>query len=206
MSVCIRIREILLAGLLVLVCGAVDAHDLKVFAAVDDGVLQGYAFFGGGGRARAARLIIRDEQGNELFRGGTDVDGAFRFRPAAPTALVVIVDVGDGHAAKTRIPAARFASNEVLSAMGAAQAQGSESRHSQNPAANPAELSVLIERSVERAVARQIAPLLEASATAEGRLRFKDVLSGVALIMGLAGMLLWVRSRPRGRTDAQGGQ
>jgi len=182
---------------LLFVWGVAGAHDLNVFATVDDGVLHGHAFFGGGVRARTAQLIIRDGAGNEMFRGGTDANGAFYFRPAIPIDLVVTVDTGDGHAAKTRIQAGRFAAGGTLSAIGTAKAGEGTERVARNGTASHAELPVMIERSVDRAVAHQITPLLEAYATAESRLRLNDILSGVALILGLAGMFLWGRSRPR---------
>ena len=185
------------AGLLLLMWSIAGAHDLDVFATVEDGVLHGYAFFGGGKRARAAQLIIHDGAGNEMFRGGTDVNGAFYFRPTVPTDLVVTVDVGDGHAAKTRIPAKRFEAGEVLAAVGGAKAEAGVQRVARNGASNDTQLSRMIERSVDRAVARQITPLLETYATAQSRLRLNDIVSGVALIIGLAGMSLWARSRPR---------
>lgn len=55
----------------------------------------------------------------------------------------------------------------------------------------------MIDQSVDRAVSRQIAPLLEAYAEADGRTRFSDIVSGIAVIIGLAGLFLWAKSRGR---------
>ena len=195
-----RVRARCVAGCLLLAaCSIAGAHDLAVFATVDDGLVRGYAFFGGGGRASRARLLIRDGAGNELFRGGTDVEGAFNFRPGVPTELIVTVDVGDGHAAKTRIPADRFAAADTIKAVPAVNVQAGRATPNA-AAANDVELSEAIERSVDRAVARQVTPLLEAYATADHRLRLSDMLGGVALIIGLAGMFLWGQSRRTPRT------
>jgi len=189
--------------LLLFVCFAAAAHDLSVFATVEDGVLHGYAFFGGGARARTAQLIIRDGAGNEMFRGGTDAHGAFYFRPTSPTDLIVTVDVGDGHAAKTRIPASRFAASRTMSGIVAGESTEGARTVAPDASAASTELPGMIDRSVDRAVARQITPLLEAYAIAGTRLRLNDILSAVALIIGLAGMFLWARSRPRRGSGAR---
>jgi nickel transport protein len=54
-----------------------------------------------------------------------------------------------------------------------------------------ADLAVL----VEQAVARQIRPLREELAGAQGQASLRDVLGGVGYILGLAGLLAWWRSR-----------
>ena len=54
-----------------------------------------------------------------------------------------------------------------------------------------------IELAVDRAVERQIRPLLEAYDAAEGRLRFNDIVGGIGMIVGLAGIALWAASRRR---------
>jgi nickel transport protein len=50
---------------------------------------------------------------------------------------------------------------------------------------------------VEAAVQRQVAPLLERIEMMDDRLRFTDVMSGIFLIIGLAGIGLWARGRRR---------
>lgn len=55
----------------------------------------------------------------------------------------------------------------------------------------------MVEAAVDRAVARQIRPLLEAYDAAEGRARFNDVMGGIGMIIGLAGMALWASARRR---------
>ena len=52
-------------------------------------------------------------------------------------------------------------------------------------------------RMVEDAVQRQVGPLLERIEVMDARMRFTDVMSGVFLIIGLAGIGLWARSRKR---------
>jgi len=182
-----------------------EAHRLKLFATVEDGVVEGYGFFIGGGRPGEAELIIRDGAGTELFRGPAAADGSFRFTPAVPADLALTMNAGDGHVADTRIAASRFPQAGGLAPAGAVQAaEGATSSVPADPAmpatGDDTGLAQLVDRSVDRAVSRQIEPLLEAYAQADGRARFNDVVSGIAMIIGLAGAALWASSRRRGKT------
>ncbi|WP_235816301.1 cobalamin biosynthesis protein CbiL [Phaeovulum vinaykumarii] len=48
---------------------------------------------------------------------------------------------------------------------------------------------------IERAVAAQVAPVLERLEQMDARMRLTDLVAGLSLIFGIAGMLLWARSR-----------
>ena len=208
-----RLRLLAIVAVFISFATAADAHRLKLFATVEDGTVHGYGFFIGGGRPSEAQLVIRNGQGIELFRGPAGADGSFKFKPATPTDLVLTIDAGDGHVAETRIVASRFPDYGALGAVGAAKAADEMTEEppaagSPQPVLDSAqstrELAVMIDRSVDRAVSRQLAPLLEAYAEADGRARFSDVVSGIAVIIGLAGLMLWARSRSRTRTAPPG--
>lgn len=193
---------VMLAGLTV----TAEAHRLKLFATVEDGVVHGYGFFIGGGRPSEAQLVIRDAQGVELFRGPAAADGSFTFKPAVASDLALTIDAGDGHAAETHISAARFPQSGTLDPVGAASAAAPspttpklapEGASPTNLNPSEKELALLVDRSIDRAVSRQLAPLLEAYAEADGRARFSDIVSGIAVIFGMAGLFLWGRSRRR---------
>lgn len=200
------IRAVALVATLACLTVAAEAHRLKLFATVEDGVVHGYGFFIGGGRPGEAQLRIRNAAGVDLFRGPTGPDGSFTFKPAVASDLILTIDAGDGHVAETRIAADRFPEGGSFDAVGAAKAAGEApamlpdagARGSSSTAARPPEdLAALIDRSVDLAVSRQLEPLLEAYAQADGRARFTDVVSGIAMIIGLAGLFLWARSRRR---------
>ena len=182
------------------------AHRLRLYAHVEDSAVVGFAFFVGGGRARDAEISFRDASGRNLHVGRTDHEGAFAFTPPQPQDVVIIVNSGDGHAAETSLPLERFtarATPEAAHEAGpVAQAEaGAPSQTGAVSTLRPADLA-LIERKVEAAVARQIAPLLEAYALAEGRVRFNDLMGGIGMIVGLAGAALWASRRRRDRAQS----
>lgn len=191
------------------------AHRLKVFATVEEGAVSGYGFFIGGGRPEGSTVIIRDGADNEVYRGTTDSEGRFSWRPAKPSALTVVIDARDGHVAEARIAEDRFAGVPAVTAAvpvdsaDTAREAGvtSDAAPSTESAACVATVdAAVLARLVDSAVARQLRPLLESFEAAEGRIRFNDVAGGIGMIFGLAGMALWATSRRRdkGRPASEG--
>jgi len=178
-------------ALLVLAAAPADAHRLRIFATVEGGTIEGYAFFVGGGRPDGA--VVRFERAGEVVHATTtDAEGAFAWRPVEPGPITVVVDPGGGHVAEVTLGAERF---------GAAPA-GDAAPASAEEAASAHALDPEVEAAIEAAVARQIRPLLEAQAEARSRIRFNDVMGGIGMIVGLAGVALWARTRARPRDDA----
>ncbi len=166
------------------------AHRLKLFATVEDGAITGYAFFIGGGRPEGAELIVHDGQGKEIYRGTTDAQGGFTWTPPKPDDYRLTLDARDGHMAEATIGAERLGGTAAPAAPASAPAPAT--------LAAPADTAA-IERAVDKAVERQIRPLLEAYAEAEGRIRFNDVMGGIGMIVGLAGIGLWASARRKSR-------
>jgi nickel transport protein len=168
--------------------GPAEAHRLKVFATVEGTQAKGYAFFIGGGRAEQTPWVAKDATGSQIARGTTDDEGRFAFAVVPPPAsdITVTVDTREGHIAFATLPAARFAGGVPSASKAATETPA---------AAAPPEAS--IDARVEAAVQRQVEPLMEQIDRMESRLRFTDMVSGVFLILGLAGMALWAKGRRR---------
>jgi nickel transport protein len=190
------IRAVLAALALILVLSApAAAHKLKVFATVEGDAVVGYAFFIGGGRAMDTPFTARTGGGAEIASGRTDEAGGFRVIPAAPVTsdIVITVDTREGHIASATVPASRFGTG----APAAAAAPTTATVAPAPPAAGDAPTADATAAVVEAAVQRQVAPLLERIEAMDSRLRFTDALSGIFLIIGAAGMVLWFRGRTR---------
>jgi len=164
------------------------AHRLKLFATLEGGVISGYAFFVGSGRAHGAAISVKDASGQEVATLTTDEAGAYSFKTPVPQTYSLTATTGDGHVADATVEGARF---------GTAVATKDED---EAEVASPASAitQAQIERAVDAAVARQIRPLLEAYEAAEGRTRFNDIMGGIGMIMGLAGLALWGSARRAG--------
>jgi nickel transport protein len=189
-----------------------QAHLLKVFATVEGGSVSGYGFFVGGGRPEGSALIITDKDGRELYKGTTDERGAFSWSPPQPQMMTVTIDAGDGHVAHANLAAERFgiastgqaqAVNEGPVNVAASPPPAADAPASSNglvgcgPSTMPANLNGLIANAVDTAVARQVRPLMEAYSESDGRARLNDVVGGVGMIFGLAGVAMWATARRR---------
>ncbi|MFA7437709.1 hypothetical protein [Castellaniella sp.] len=193
-----RLVVLLLAALLASPAGA---HSLRLFARVDGAQVGGYAFFIGGGRPSDVGWVAKMD-GALVAEGRTDGEGRYRFSvpPKVTGDIVITVDTQEGHVATTRLAASRF---EGLSAEAAPRArvpaqsaQGLDGAASASPG-RPAHLDAADRQWVEEALERQVGPLLERIEAMDARMRLTDTLSGIFLIIGLAGIGLWARSRKR---------
>lgn len=171
--------------LLAVMAGPAAAHRLKVFATVEGHDITGYAFFVGGGRARDSAWAAKDAAGTLLANGKTGSDGTYRFTAPRPVTadITVTVNTGEGHVATATVKATRLG--------GAATAQASPAPAATGETTPPPSAT----DEIEAAVQRQIEPLLERIEAMDSRLRLTDIMSGLFLIIGLAGIGLWYRGR-----------
>lgn len=197
------------------------AHRLKLFATVEGTTVSGYGFFVGGGRPEGVEFVVRDHGGAVVHRGTTDASGNFSWVAPKADDYTLAIDSGDGHFAETTLAADRFAflpsatvppsaapltREAIAAAANVAPIENPTAPTSPPPPSNgraacvllePEEIARAAEPVVDRAVARQLRPLIEAQVATEGRVRFNDVMGGVGMIVGLAGLAAWGMSRRR---------
>ncbi|MFD2172580.1 cobalamin biosynthesis protein CbiL [Rhodobacter lacus] len=181
------IRALLLFAAL-LAASPASAHGMKVFAKVVGDQVSGYGFFIGGGRPEGVEWQA-EMAGAPLAQGKTDASGGFAFAaPASVTGPVTVtLNTGDGHVARAELAPARFG------AVPGAPAPALAAPEPAAPEAAGPELAAL----VAVAVAREVAPLAERIEQMDNRMRLTDLMSGLFLIIGLAGIGLWARGRRR---------
>jgi len=196
-----KLRAALLLAL-TMASGASHAHLLRVFAAVEGGRIEGYAYFAGGGRAAGARVSVAAGDGRLLAQLQPDADGAFAYAASVRQDYLVVADTGDGHRAQWRISAGEFGSGFGGGRLAEAPPEAPDRRGpavagTSSGAVVPVDAA--LEAAVERAVARQVRPLREALELERARARLHDVLGGIGYIVGVAGLALWWRARRDGR-------
>ncbi len=177
---------------LLFVATPASAHRLKLFATLESGTISGYAFFVGSGRAHGAAISVKEASGKEIATLTTDDNGAYSYKTPAPQTYHLTANTGDGHIADAVIDAARFGGASTPDPENA----DDDDADSSAPAAALSQAQ--IERAVDAAVARQVKPLIEAYELAEGRTRFNDIMGGIGMIIGLAGLAMWASARRAG--------
>jgi nickel transport protein len=179
-----RVTDGLVGAALVLLCAAPAlAHRIHLFASGGT-VIEGSAYFSGGGALASATVRVTAPNGVRLGEVRTDAAGRFTFRPAHRCDHVFVVEMGDGHRAECTVPAAELPS-DLPSLPGAPPPPPAEPSGQPEPADPSA-------RELERAVARAVRPLREQIDRLEHRLRFRDVLGGLGYIAGLTGLAFYV--------------
>lgn len=191
----IRVFLVLLS---VLIAGPATAHSLRLFAKVEGDKVSGYAFFIGGGRPAGVTWVAK--MGVETVatgKTGPDGDYSFAVPDQVGEGIAITVDTGEGHIATTLLTPDRFsivgattATTATTAAPQAEAAAAGEAAAATAPLSGDATAQL-----VEEAVERQVGPLLERIEAMDARMRFTDIMSGIFLILGLAGMALWARGR-----------
>ena len=174
----------LLGAALALMSAAAGAHLLQVFAWAEGDRIHGTVRLAGGSAAGSARVTVRGPDGETLAEVAPDAQGAFTYRARRPVDHRLVARTADGHRAEWTVTAAELGAQRPA-------ATGPEAAESRDP--ETAALAAM----VEAAVARQVGPLRdELRAHAEGA-RLADLVGGLGIIFGIAGVVLWWRSRRR---------
>ena len=165
------------------------AHRLDVLVSADGAVIQGTASYTPGGPATRGTVFFQTPDGAELGEVELEQDGSFSFQTPVRCDITVIVDTPDAHRATVTLPEA-----ELPSALPAWSPDGEEVPAEDGaPAAVEASEDLL--PLIERAVSRQLAPLRQEIAEMERSVRMRDILGGLGYIAGLAGVLLYFKTR-----------
>ncbi len=89
-----------IAILAVLIAAPATAHDLRVFAFVEDDMVNVEAAFSSGRLPQTGEIRVVDDQGAEIERHAIDPEGVTRFalpEGHAARGVVIEVDAGNGH-------------------------------------------------------------------------------------------------------------
>jgi len=206
-------RNLLIAAVLLPAILAVPApawaHKVNVFAYVEGGEVIAETYFADGRKCADSAIEVFDANGKKLLEGKTDAHGSFRFKPPVRSDLLIRLNASMGHQAEYVLPAA-----DLPAAWGiplppkegemAKTAESGPEIVEPSPAAEEmpaieetADLTAF-EQMIDRAVARQVAPLRRAFEAERDRRRLVDIIGGIGYIVGIMGLIAYLRSRRKG--------
>jgi len=203
-------RVVTALGLLLLsvVASTAYAHKVNVFAYVegDQVYIQGY--FSDGTKAKNSDVTVYASDGQELTKGQTDEDGAFTFpTQGKQQALHVVLNAGMGHQASYDIPTDEMAGTTVAATGTAASpasqdpAPGADEPHAGGNSAAPAQIS---EAAIRKAVAEGVLPLAREISELKERRGFSDIVGGIGFIVGVLGIVAYLKARQQSRREDRG--
>ena len=175
-------KVFILFTLFILAPALCHGHKLSVFAWVEEGTIKGEAYFHGGKKARHVKISIQ-AAGQQPPLASTKTDDSGNFSLAVPeqvrlkpTDLLIIADGGDGHRNEWLIKSSELmAKMEVQPGNESLQRTEKELPGNEQPS------------STNRVVAEKRAD----------EVSVRDILAGLCIIMGLAGLTHYVNKRRR---------
>ena len=186
-------RRILITGLLlVAVAPAARAHKVNVFAYAEGDSVYTESYFTDGKKCRSATITVYTSSGTQVLEGKTDDEGMLAFPIPRREELKIVLNASMGHRAEYVLTRGEFpGGNDPLPAE-AAVAQAFAAAEMPSPA------EADIARAVDHILNRRLSPLANAIRRLERKqeqIAFRDILGGIGYIVGLMGLLYYVRQR-----------
>lgn len=171
------------------------AHKVMVFGYLEGGQVRLEGYFADGKKAEDSLVEVFDTEGRKLLEGKTDGKGMFSFEMPNVPEVKIVLSASMGHRAECTVR--RDASPRRGTADGAPVAAVAGKPGPAPPAANsPAVGEDRIRAIVSEELDRKIAPLArEMALLGQAGPSFRDVVGGIGYIAGIAGLLMYFRSR-----------
>jgi nickel transport protein len=171
------------------------AHKIHVFAWVSGNTVTVESNFSGNRPLINGAVTVQDAQSKTvLLEGRGDKKGIFTF--SIPTIaikeamdLLIVVAGSEGHQNQWRIPAEEYLPD---------QAPATSAVHSiAAPKTDSAELNRdELKQMLEELLKEELGPIKRSLARAEDRKPdFRDIMGGIGYLLGLAGLIAWLRNR-----------
>ncbi len=188
-----------------------QAHKIHVFAWVSGNTITVESNFSRNRPLLNGKVTVLDNTTQTILLQGTgDEQGIFTF-PVPPRAketaidLLIVVSGGEGHQSSWLIPAAEYLSDSppaVPDTHPPTSSTGQTTTPSAETALENAELKQMLQKLLEQ----ELAPIRRSLAMAENKPPgFRDIMGGIGYLVGLAGLIAWLRNRPQkpGDNNAQ---
>ncbi len=195
---------------------AAQAHRVNVFAWVEGNTIYTSAKFSGGKVAKTSRVEVFDSQKQLLLKGKTDDQGNFSFPVPKVDDLKIVVYAGTGHLGNWQVKKSELTTIGKLVSSAAAPTSAPETATAAataarpSPAANsgtvsnstvnlnvsPAEIEKIVQKVVNKSLTEKLHPLMQMLAEIRNPdPGLKDVLGGLGYILGLVGIIAYIKSR-----------
>ena len=191
---------VLILALLLFNSTPAQAHKVNIFAYVEGDTVHTQSYFSDGKRCRNTKVTVYDSDGTSLLEGTTDREGLFSFKTPKSDDLRIVLEASMGHRNEYQI------SRDELGAQtptATAPAEIDEGTEESTEAAKEIVTQVDIDRIaqlIDRSLAKRLRPIAAAITKlqmAQERPKLKDVIGGIGYIVGLMGLVMYLRSRKR---------
>ncbi len=166
------------------------AHKLSIFAYVEGDRVYIESYFANGDPCANSPVRVYDRSGAILVEGQTDGEGMFNFQLPERDDLRIVVEASMGHRNEYLL-----SKQEIVGEMGSASSPPITSpEDAQETTRLPAA------RDIEQILDRKLAPLIanvHEMQRAQDRAKLRDIIGGIGYIVGLMGLVMYLRARKR---------
>jgi len=169
------------------------AHKVNIFAYVEGDSVYTESYFNDGRKVVGSRIVVYDNVDTQLLEGVTDGEGLFAFRIPKMENLKIVLVASMGH--RNEYELSRSELGEVEASVETPEAAE----------ASPDERGVVAQvdedrmaRLIDRSLARRLAPVVAAvnrMQRAQEEPDLRDIIGGIGYIVGLAGLVMYLRGR-----------
>ena len=181
------------AAVLLLLSATAHAHKVNIWAYAEGETVFVEGFFRDGKPCRNSVITVFDRAGKELLDGKTDEEGKFSFDAPASSDLRIVLDAGMGHRAECVVKASELPDDPPP----VAGASAPEPADKPEPPARAADAEA-IRKIVEETLEKELKPIRDM--IRKSRLAGPsptEIIGGIGYIVGLAGVIMYVRSKWR---------
>ena len=191
----------------IVAASAAHAHKVQLFAIASGKQVVCRGFFSRGSPARDCRVTVSLPDGRKLLEGKTDERGRFVFDASVRADLTISLHAGEGHQREFVLKADKLPA-DLPTPGGAAPPSPGAKAAAPRPAPPPRSAPMdeqQIRGVVRAAVQEGLLPLREEIALSRHRgPNLTEIIGGIGYIIGLMGVVLYFRSRARGRGSSEG--
>ncbi len=185
----------------------VHAHKLRIFAWPEGDIIHGETAFSGNRVPKSAEITVQDAASHTvLLTTRTDEQGKFNFSVPRKAVeehldLLLVVNAGEGHRGEWPLPAAEYLVLTVPPKVAdMTDSSTTTVKTSPSPPADSANtVSVdeqLLRRIVDDELEKKLAPLkYMLTESRDNKPGLRDILGGIGYILGLAGLLAWLKAK-----------
>lgn len=185
-----------------------NAHKIRIFAWPEGKIIHGETAFSGDKGCQHVQISVLDEESHAiLLSTQTDEQGKFNFSVPEQairnkTDLIIVVNSEDGHRAEWSMSADEYLQPKTENEFASNDATTANDRSGGSPALHLRPNSSQFDeeklrRIIGEELEKKLAPLKYEIVRTEDKPDLRDIIGGIGYIIGLAGILAWIKSRSR---------
>jgi len=195
----IWMRDILVRALLVIICcllfsGSAYAHRVMIFGWVEGDRVMTQSKFSSNRVVKGGDISVYDSTGNRILTGQTDTQGEYSFQIPAQEQLRIVLVATAGHQAEWTITKEEL---ESVSQIHTHSNNDQIQSQPQEPVSGNCQQEVR-EAAFEEMLDRKLKPMMRHIAeSSQTHTSLRDILGGIGYIIGLMGLVAYMRSRQK---------